>query len=82
MLALVLLIASVLFMCLGLVISLTSLSLLNDRAPAYRLKTLGQWFSRRQLRTFFNGNGYRRMMIGGQLIGLGALTYLSTFLLR
>jgi hypothetical protein len=82
MLALVLLIASVLFMCLGLGIGLTSISLLNDRAPAYRLKTMGRWFSPRQLRTFFNGNGYRRLTIGGLLIGLGALTYLSTFLLR
>ena len=78
---LILLIAAIVLMVLGLGVGLSSFTLLNDRAPAYRLGTLSQWFSPRQLKTFFDGNGYRRLATGGLFIGVGTLTYLVTLIL-
>jgi hypothetical protein len=79
---LILLVAAIVFTVLGLGIGLSSFALLNDRAPAYRPGTLAQWFSPRRLKTFFDGNGYRRLITGGLLIGIGALSYLATLLVK
>lgn len=79
---LILLIAAIVMMVLGLGIGVSAFALLNDNAPAYRPGTLAQWLSPRRLKTFFDGNGYRRLVSGGLLAGVGALTYLTTLLVK
>lgn len=78
----VLLILSVLLIVSGLLIGLSSFTRLSSQAPSYKPSTMQLWMSPSRLRTYFDGNGYRRMVTGGQLIGVGALIYLSTSLLK
>jgi hypothetical protein len=82
MLILVLLIASIALILTGLVVGLSAFALLTDDAPRYRPKTLRLWFSRTNLRNYFQGGGYHRLAWGGWLIGLGALCYLVSILVR
>ncbi len=82
MIRLVLLIMSILFMVSGLIVGLSSLTQLNNQVPPHNVAMLRLWMSPSRLRSYFVGSGYRRMVTGGQLMGAGALIYLSSLLLK